>query len=59
MWTATPALNGLIGAGLPQDWATHMLGHELTAVHGLDHAQTLAIALPAMLSVRHESNRAK
>ncbi|KJG26501.1 aldehyde reductase [Raoultella planticola] len=40
MWAATQALNGLIGAGVPQDWATHMLGHELTAMHGLDHAQT-------------------
>ena len=45
MWAATQALNGLIGAGVPQDWATHMLGHELTAMHGLDHAQTLAIVL--------------
>lgn len=45
---ATQALNGLIGAGVPQDWATHMLGHELTAMHGLDHAQTLAIVLPAL-----------
>lgn len=48
MWAATQALNGLIGAGVPQDWATHMLGHELTAMHGLDHAQTLAVVLPAL-----------
>lgn len=59
MWTATLALNGLIGAGVPQDWATHMLGHEITALHGLDHAQTLAIVLPAMLSVRREQKREK
>jgi NADP-dependent alcohol dehydrogenase len=59
MWTATLALNGLIGAGVPQDWATHMLGHEITALHGLDHAQTLAIVLPAMLTVRKEQKRAK
>ncbi|MFM0004746.1 alcohol dehydrogenase [Paraburkholderia dipogonis] len=59
MWTATLALNGLIGAGVPQDWATHMLGHEITALHGLDHAQTLAVVLPAMLSVRRESKRGK
>jgi NADP-dependent alcohol dehydrogenase len=52
MWTATLALNGLIGAGVPNDWATHMLGHEITALHGLDHAQTLAVVLPAMLQVR-------
>lgn len=49
MWTATLALNGLIGAGVPQDWATHMIGHELTALHGLDHAQTLAIILPSIM----------
>jgi NADP-dependent alcohol dehydrogenase len=59
MWTATLALNGLIGAGVPQDWATHMLGHEITALHGLDHAQTLAIVLPAMLTVRREQKREK
>ena len=52
MWAATLALNGLIGAGVPHDWATHMVGHEITALHGLDHAQTLAIILPAMLTVR-------
>lgn len=59
MWTATMALNGLIGAGVPNDWATHMLGHELTALHGLDHAQTLAVVLPAMLQVRRSEKRGK
>ncbi|MRD72935.1 iron-containing alcohol dehydrogenase [Rhodocyclus tenuis] len=59
MWTATLALNGLIGAGVPQDWSTHMLGHEITALHGVDHAQTLAIVLPAMLHVRREEKHAK
>jgi NADP-dependent alcohol dehydrogenase len=59
MWTATLALNGLIGAGVPQDWATHMIGHELTALYGLDHAQTLAVVLPAMLRERREAKRAK
>ena len=59
MWTATLALNGLIGAGLPQDWSTHMIGHELTALHGIDHARTLAIVLPANLKVRREAKRAK
>ncbi|QAU34661.1 alcohol dehydrogenase [Janthinobacterium sp. 17J80-10] len=59
MWCATLALNGLVGAGVPQDWATHMVGHELTALHGLDHAQTLAIILPSMLAVRKEAKRAK
>jgi len=59
MWAASLALNGLIGSGVPQDWATHMLGHEITAAHGLDHAQTLAIVLPNMMSLRRDSKRAK
>ncbi len=59
MWAATQALNGLIGAGVPQDWATHMIGHELTVLHGLDHAQTLAVVLPAMLDLRREAKKAK
>lgn len=59
MWAATMALNGYIGAGVPQDWATHMIGHEITAMHNLDHAQTLAVVLPAMLQARRESKREK
>lgn len=59
MWTATLALNALIGAGVPQDWSTHMIGHELTALYGIDHARTLAIVLPANLEIRHEAKRAK
>jgi len=59
MWAATQALNGLIGAGVPQDWATHIIGHELTVLHGLDHAQTLAVVLPAMLDLRREAKKAK
>lgn len=59
MWSATMALNGLIGAGVPQDWATHMLGHEMTAVYGLDHAQTLAIVLPRMMLEQQETKRNK
>ena len=59
MWTATLALNGLIGAGVPNDWATHMLGHEITALHGVDHARTLAGVLPAMLQERRAAKREK
>lgn len=59
MWAATRALNGLIGAGVPQDWATHMLGHELTAMHGPDHAQTLAVVLPALWNEKRDAKRAK
>ncbi len=44
----------MIGAGVPQDWTTHMIGHELTALHGLDHGQTLAIVLPSTLSIRRD-----
>ncbi|CCQ11205.1 Hypothetical oxidoreductase YqhD [Pseudoalteromonas luteoviolacea B = ATCC 29581] len=59
MWAATMALNGLIGAGVPQDWSTHMLGHEITALYGLDHAQTLAIILPRMLQAQRAMKREK
>ncbi|MDQ7001882.1 MAG: iron-containing alcohol dehydrogenase [Ghiorsea sp.] len=59
MWTATMALNGLIGAGVPQDWATHMIGHELTAAHGIDHARTLAIVLPSLLQVQRKDKHDK
>lgn len=59
MWTATLALNGLIGAGVPQDWSTHMLGHEITVLYGLDHAQTLAIVLPSMLIEKLPQKQAK
>ncbi len=57
MWAATMALNGLIGQGVPQDWATHMIGHEFTALYGLDHAQTLAIVLPSLMyKQKHHKN---
>jgi NADP-dependent alcohol dehydrogenase len=59
MWAATMALNGLIGQGVPQDWATHMIGHEITALYGLDHAQTLAIVLPALMQQQRQQKREK
>jgi len=59
MWAATMALNGLIGQGVPQDWATHMIGHEITALYGLDHAQTLAIVLPALMQQQRATKCAK
>lgn len=59
MWSATMALNGLIAVGVPQDWTTHMIGHEITALHGLDHAQTLAAVFPATLTARREGKREK
>ena len=54
MLSATMALNGFIAMGVSQDWATHMIGHEITALHGLTHGHTLAIVLPATLQVLHE-----
>ncbi|MBC2851498.1 iron-containing alcohol dehydrogenase [Cetobacterium sp. 8H] len=59
VWCATMALNGLIGAGVPQDWTTHMIGHEITAIFGIDHAKTLAVLQPAIWEVRKEQKRKK
>ncbi|MBN2505432.1 MAG: iron-containing alcohol dehydrogenase [Verrucomicrobia bacterium] len=59
MWSATMALNTLIGCGVPQDWSTHMIGHELTAFYGLDHAETLAIVLPGLWKHQREPKKAK
>ena len=59
MWSANQALNGLIGQGVPQDWATHMIGHEITALHGVDHARTLAIVLPALMDVMRDQKGPK
>lgn len=59
MWSATLALNTLIACGVPQDWSTHMIGHELTAFYGLDHAETLAIILPGVWEHELARKRAK
>jgi len=59
MWSATMALNGLIGTGVPQDWSTHGIGHELTAFHGIDHGRTLAIVLPGIMRIFAEEKKAK
>lgn len=59
VWCATMGLNGLIGAGVPQDWATHRIGHELTALYGIDHAKTLAIVLPSLWNVMRQQKREK
>lgn len=59
VWCATMALNGLIGAGVPQDWNTHMIGHEITALFGIDHAKTLAIIQPAVWKVRKQQKKEK
>ena len=59
MLLANQALNGFIGSGVPQDWATHMIGHELTAFYGLDHAQSLAVVQPHLLRVMIEDKKEK
>ena len=59
MLLANQALNGLIGVGVPQDWATHMIGHELTAFYGIDHARTLAVVQPQLLRVMGEEKAQK
>ncbi|MCG9792042.1 iron-containing alcohol dehydrogenase [Flavobacterium algicola] len=59
MWSCTMALNGLIQKGVPNDWATHMIGHELTAMYGIDHARTLAIVGPNLYQALFETKKEK
>jgi len=59
MWCATMALNGLLQKGVPTDWATHMIGHELTALYEIDHARTLAIIGPNLYRVMFETKKEK
>ena len=59
MLLANQALNGFIGSGVAQDWATHMIGHELTAFYGVDHAQSLAVVQPQLLRVMIEDKKDK
>ncbi|MHA6248008.1 iron-containing alcohol dehydrogenase [Pontibacter sp. CAU 1760] len=59
MWSATMALNGVIRVGVPTDWATHNIAHELTALHGIDHARTLAIVLPSLLRYKIATKKEK
>ncbi|MEZ8029133.1 aldehyde reductase [Enterovibrio norvegicus] len=59
MWSANQALSGLIGQGVPQDWATHMIGHELTALWHVDHARSLTIIQPSLLRNQIDYKRAK
>ena len=59
MLSATMGLNGFIAMGVTQDWATHMIGHELTALHGLTHGATLAIVLPGTLRTLRKQKEGK
>ena len=59
MWSCTMALNGLINKGVSEDWAIHMMGHELTALFGIDHARTLAILAPSHYRYNFETKKGK
>lgn len=59
MWSCTMALNGLIQQGVPTDWAIHMMGHELTALFGIDHARTLAVITPSHYKYNFEAKKEK
>lgn len=59
VWAATLALNGLIATGVAQDWATHIIGHEMTVLYGIDHGRTLSIILPSLLHIMRESKKDK
>lgn len=59
MWSCTMALNGILPLGVPTDWAVHAIGHELTALHGIDHARTLAIIAPSHYRHNFESKKDK
>ena len=59
MWSCTMALNGLIQQGVPGDWAIHMIGHELTALFGIDHARTLAVVTPSHYKYNFEAKKEK
>ncbi|MDR2910897.1 MAG: iron-containing alcohol dehydrogenase [Bacteroidales bacterium] len=59
MWSATMALNGLIAVGVPQDWTTHDIGHELTAFCGIDHARTLAVVFPGVMNMKRDNKKDK
>lgn len=59
MWSATLALNGLISVGVKQDWATHMIAHELTNAFSIAHGRTLALVLPYLLNITKAQKKQK
>lgn len=59
MWCATMALNGMISCGVPGDWSIHSIGHELTVIHNIDHARTLAVVLPGLWTILKDEKREK
>ncbi|MCE5204534.1 MAG: iron-containing alcohol dehydrogenase [Porphyromonadaceae bacterium] len=59
MLAATLALNDFIRMGVTQDWATHQIGHELTALHGTTHGHSLAIVMPGLFRILKDQKKAK
>lgn len=59
MFSATMALNNFIRMGVTQDWSTHQIGHELTALCGVTHGESLAIVYPGTAEVLREQKKAK
>ena len=59
MWACTMALNGLIQKGVASDWSIHAIGHELTALYGIDHARTLAVICPSLYKYKFENKKAR
>jgi len=59
MWCATWGLNDFIGVGVPGDWATHLLGHELTCLFGLDHGQAIGVVLLSLLNIKRKQKKEK
>jgi len=59
MWCSTNALNGIIGCGVDHDWSTHGIGHEMTALYGIDHARSLAVIIPGLLSFLRKQKEEK
>jgi len=59
MWAATMALNGLVGSGVPVDWSSHRIGHEITALNNIDHGITLAIVMPGVMSIMRKEKKDK
>lgn len=59
VWAAANAFNGWINCGVPQDWSTHLIGHEITALTDTDHGKTLALVLPALWQFEREKKKGK
>lgn len=59
MWCATNALNKLINKGVPEDWSTHLISHEVTAFYGLAHAEALATVLTPLYRAKLAAKEAK